>query len=86
MYVSVFYLFSAFLSLCLLHCHTDDFTMWSISYGILRWEHHRIREIMDPIKKSWDFPGGVQWLSLQAPSAGNQVPSLVGELDPTCHN
>lgn len=40
-------------SLCLLHCHIDNFTMWSISCGILRWDHHRIREIMDPIENSW---------------------------------
>ena len=28
----------------------------------------------------------VQWLRLQAPSAGAWVPSLVRELDPTCLN
>ena len=28
----------------------------------------------------------VQWLRLNVPNAGIQVQSLVGELDPTCHN
>ena len=28
----------------------------------------------------------VQWLVLCAPNAGTQVPSLVRELDTTCHN
>ena len=28
----------------------------------------------------------VQWLRLSASNLGAQVPSLVGELDPTCHN
>ena len=27
----------------------------------------------------------VQWLALCTPNAGAQVPSLVRELDPTCH-
>ena len=27
----------------------------------------------------------VQWLTLHAPNAGAWVPSLVTELDPTCH-
>ena len=29
---------------------------------------------------------GVQWLRLYNSAAGGRVPSLVRELDPTCHN
>ena len=35
------------------------------------------------LKETGDFLV-VQWLRLCAPNSGTQVPSLVGELDPTC--
>lgn len=33
-----------------------------------------------------DFFGSFQWLRLHTPTAGGWVPSLVGDLDPMCHN
>ena len=46
----------------------------------------RSRKLILRKNRSWHFPGGPAAGTQHSPCRGAQVPSLVGELDPTCHS